>query len=337
MPPKKRGRPRLVAQAAPAPAASPAPAATTNKRTRPYRTPKTPFEAAEAAVDVDGQPPYKVNFIKNVRFVKGARQYEVVWEGYQENDTTWEPIENLMGCAAEIREYEERREAADKAVNEDIIRKRQEAREAQEREAAEIRERAAEAVLRATNNDGQQVAEQNTQDCQETGEGGTLKKHSKKVGIVWSVFDLTQENPSCKCKTDKGSICGEVPSSAAGTTNYWTHLYTHHRMVWLELKRSEGKLTPAGVAKLEKLFDEMNKGQTTYSSAVGGEFLSAKLPPSVKETMDRITAEWIVDEDQAFNAASTRGFRRMMSAATNGRYDGCGDTTVKQHLTIIIG
>lgn len=333
MAPKKRGRPRLVVETATAPAAAPAPAAATNKKTRPYRTPQTPFEAAEATQEVDGEPLYKVNFIKNVRFAKGARQYEVVWEGYDENDTTWEPIENLVGCAAEIREYEERRDAADKTAKEDVLRKRQEAREAKEREAAAMRERAAAAAV--GNADVDDPDAQKT-DHEATGEGGgMLKKHSKKVGIVWSVFDLTQDSPSCKCKTEKGSTCGEVPSAAAGTTNYWTHLYTHHRQVWLELKKAEGKLAPAGIQQLEKLVQEMNKGQTTYSGATGGEFLSAKLPPSVKETMDRLVSEWIVDEDQAFNAASTPGFRRMMSAATNGRYDGCGDTTVKQHLTMM--
>lgn len=64
----------------------------------------------------------------------------------------------------------------------------------------------------------------------------------------------------------------------------------------------------------------------------GGEFLSAKLPAAAKETMDRVTSEWIVDEDQAFNAASTSGFRHMMGNATSGKYDGCCAKTVEQHV-----
>ena len=64
----------------------------------------------------------------------------------------------------------------------------------------------------------------------------------------------------------------------------------------------------------------------------GSEFLSSKLPPKAKETMDRITAEWVIDADQAFNAASTAPFRRMMSTSTNGMYDGACDKTVKHHI-----
>ena len=45
--------------------------------------------------------------------------------------------------------------------------------------------------------------------------------------------------------------------------------------------------------------------------------------------MDRVVAEWIVDEDQAFNAAETPGFRHMMNIATSGKYDGCSAETVE--------
>ena len=64
----------------------------------------------------------------------------------------------------------------------------------------------------------------------------------------------------------------------------------------------------------------------------GSELLSSKLPPKAKETMDRVTAEWVIDADQAFNAASTAPFRRMMSTSTNGMYDGACDKTVKHHI-----
>lgn len=334
MAPKKRGRPRLVVENDRAPSPAAAPRAAAPKRTRPFRTPQTPFEAAETTEEVDGEPLYTVNYIKNVRFVKGVRQYEVVWEGYNERDTTWEPMENLMGCAAEIRQYEQGRMAEDEAAKEELLRKRQELKEAKERELAELRERAAAAALGDMNGGEQRGEAQQAEAVEE--EGGILKKHSKKTGNIWSVFDLTKENPSCKCKTDKGGICGEVPSGTAGTTNYWTHLYAHHRVVWFQLKNADGKLKPAGQAEMKKLMEEVCKGSSTsYSAAVGGEFLSAKLPPSVKETMDRLTSEWIVDEDQPLNAASTPGFRRMMSAATSGRYDGCADTMVKQHVTVM--
>ncbi|KAL1503819.1 hypothetical protein AB1Y20_016004 [Prymnesium parvum] len=114
--PPKRGRPRQTPAAAPAAATAPAPA----KRTRPFRTPQTPFEAAEE------EPLYEVDYIKNVRYVKGVRQYEVVWEGYGPNDTSWEPMENLVGCAQQIREYERKREAEAMATKEEALRKKQE-------------------------------------------------------------------------------------------------------------------------------------------------------------------------------------------------------------------
>lgn len=45
------------------------------KRTRPVRTPKSPFEEAAAAENELGEDVYKVYYIKNVRFLKGVRQY----------------------------------------------------------------------------------------------------------------------------------------------------------------------------------------------------------------------------------------------------------------------
>ena len=30
---------------------------------------------------------------------KGSRKYLVKWEGYADKDNTWEPMENLVGCA----------------------------------------------------------------------------------------------------------------------------------------------------------------------------------------------------------------------------------------------
>ena len=49
---------------------------------------------------------FKVDHIIGMRWSKGNREYHVLWEGYAEKDSTWEPMENLVGCAAEIRAYE---------------------------------------------------------------------------------------------------------------------------------------------------------------------------------------------------------------------------------------
>ena len=101
MPPasKKASTSKRKAPAAPAPAAAP------DKRTRPHRTPQTPFEQTEETL-------YNVDKITNMRFSKGVRENLVRWEGYAAAHDTWEPIENLVGCAQQIREYEQQREAA---------------------------------------------------------------------------------------------------------------------------------------------------------------------------------------------------------------------------------
>mmetsp|Transcript_29030 Transcript_29030/g.72407 ORF Transcript_29030/g.72407 Transcript_29030/m.72407 type:complete len:92 (+) Transcript_29030:52-327(+) len=52
-----------------------------------------------------------------------VRQYLVHWEGYAEKDQTWEPMENLVGCAAQIREYERERERIDKEAKENVLEK----------------------------------------------------------------------------------------------------------------------------------------------------------------------------------------------------------------------
>ena len=132
-----------------------------------------------------------------------------------------------------------------------------------------------------------------------------------------------------------GSICGVVPVGNGGTTNYWSHLYTHHRQQWLELKWADGKLNSAGQKELASLKQALEKLKTDGTSSqrhtAGGEFLSAKLPAGAKETLDRVTSEWVVDGDHPFNAASASGFRKMMSIATAGKYDGCCEKTVKHH------
>ena len=70
----------------------------------------------------------------------------------------------------------------------------------------------------------------------------------------------------------------------------------------------------------------------SLSHSAGGEFLSARLSADQKEIMDRVTSEWIVDDDLPFSAASTPGFRYMMGVACGGKYDGCCDKTVEQHV-----
>ncbi|KAL1508697.1 hypothetical protein AB1Y20_004792 [Prymnesium parvum] len=134
--PAPRGRPRRSTAAGP-----------TQKRPRVERTPQTPFEAAGAST-ADTEKTYQVECIPGVRFVKGVRQYRVVWKDYDpETQSTWEPMENLVGCAEQIREYEKKREAQDKAAKEAALEKRTVAREQAEAQAAALRDAAAAAML----------------------------------------------------------------------------------------------------------------------------------------------------------------------------------------------
>ena len=66
---------RKVTAAALAAAAAPA------KKTRPHRTPQTPFEQTDETL-------YAVDKIINMRFVKGSREYLVRWEGYSTSHDT---------------------------------------------------------------------------------------------------------------------------------------------------------------------------------------------------------------------------------------------------------
>jgi hypothetical protein len=125
-----------------------------------------------------------------------------------------------------------------------------------------------------------------------------------------------------------------VLTSLAGTTNYWSYLWTYHRRVWYKLKQREGALNPASEAALTKPKEGLSNMATgTQVSIVwprhGEQFLSPNLLSDQKETMDSIVTEWIVKEDQYFITESTTGFRAMMTTATNGNYDCCSHKTVQ--------
>ena len=59
------------------------------------------------------------------------------------------------------------------------------------------------------------------------------------------------------------------------------------------------------MAKLKEGLANMAAGTQVNRGIRGEQFLSPNLSSDQKETMDRIVAEWIVDEDQCFSAAST--------------------------------
>jgi hypothetical protein len=76
-----------------------------------------------------------------------------------------------------------------------------------------------------------------------------------------------------------------VQTSLAGTSNYWSHLWTHHHLVWYELKQREGALNPAGEAamvKLKKGLSNMATGTQVNRGIRGEKFLSPNLPSDHK-------------------------------------------------------
>jgi hypothetical protein len=96
-----------------------------------------------------------------------------------------------------------------------------------------------------------------------------FKAHGKKKGHIWSSYDLTGEKPSYLLVKGVGwqtsvgdTICSCVPTSLAGTSNYWSHLWTHHRLVWYELKRRDVVLNPVGEAAMVKFKEGLSNMAT---------------------------------------------------------------------------
>ena len=74
-----------------------------------------------------------------------------------------------------------------------------------------------------------------------------------------------------------------MPSDKAGTSNYWSHLWTHHRLVWYELKQRDGTLNPAGEAAMAKLKEGLaNMAAGTYQQRKTSEGL--RMPPPLRRS-----------------------------------------------------
>ena len=157
---------------------------------------------------------------------------------------------------------------------------------------------------------------------------GVLAQHKKKTSHIWSVFDLCEEKPSCLVM-DAGEVCGNVPAPTGGTSNYWNHLFVHHRPVWLELKQRCGQLTGSGEAELAVL----KQMSTSRAATAESEATFSKLPAEATRILDRVVVDWIIDTDGDKNEAELPSFRHLLSTATNGAYSGCCHQTVSGLIT----
>ena len=68
------------------------------KQTR--RTPQTPFEVVD-------KKEWEVEAVKAKRWAKGILQYHIKWVDHDDNQNTWEPLENLVGAEGSIADFEE--------------------------------------------------------------------------------------------------------------------------------------------------------------------------------------------------------------------------------------
>jgi hypothetical protein len=182
------------------------------KKTCPHRTPQTPFESG------DKETTYIVDKMVGTRWNQGSREYLVRWKGHAASADTWEPMENLVGCAQQIREYEKLRGKEDIEAKAAVLAKRQEAKNAAAVVEADLKARAAEAAL-AGAGDGNASAAHSADTT-----GSVHKAHAMKKGLIWSAYDKTGENQSCLLVKGGGwqtsvgdAICGCVPSDKAGT------------------------------------------------------------------------------------------------------------------------
>ena len=152
---------------------------------------------------------YMVERIIGMRWAKGDRQYHVVWEGYEEKDSTWEPMENLVGCAAQIRAYEAFQKEEDRKAKEEILKKRKDKRDKAAADAEALKAAAA-----ANLAGGEEIFVEDS-DGEEDGSGtpasGCLPMHNGKRKPVWRCFDLTCEKPKCKLikPGTADTLCGE--------------------------------------------------------------------------------------------------------------------------------
>ena len=251
-----------------------------------------------------------------------------MWNGFSDTDTTWEPIENLCESATAIRHFRKAREEQD-AEDKRLAREAKAARRAQYDKDQEVLR--VKAIEIESTRDTSMGGDKDEAAAPDAVPADRLPKHKHKSTPVWDCFDLSKNKPACTLPDAKHSanVCGAEPAPAGGTANYWAHLRIYHRAEWLQKKRMAGMLTQVGEAELRTLEDALGANHAINDSNL----VKSKLPADAKQTLDRLCAEWIVDDDCHFNAAETSAHHKLMSATTAQAYDGCCGKTVHGYVT----
>jgi hypothetical protein len=87
---------------------------------RPYQEdaiPGRPKPVRPAPVVRGDSPEWVVDYLKDSRLYRGKLQYLVKWKGYPQEESTWEPEENLRNSQQLIKEFHERHPSAARRIS----------------------------------------------------------------------------------------------------------------------------------------------------------------------------------------------------------------------------
>ena len=298
------------------------------KRKKNHRTDQNPWEASR-----DEDADVEVSSISSKEWRKGIAYYRVQWKGFDDAESTWEPTENLVGAAATVREFNEAKKSEDLAAKKALVEARQQAKaDRDERERVAAAEAQAAALREAAASEDPGTCQPCVADLVGYFVNGRRvhKKHKQKKATVWKSYDLSEEMISCAVDMG-GQPCGHKPTNCGGTTNFWGHLFVHHRAVWLQLKKEDGALTEVGEAEMEVLKTSMaarTEKEKTSSTLV-------KLDAEGNAVLQQLAGESVVADDRDFKDFSTESFKKYALAMSGGAHEGVDPKTVKSVVAVL--